>query len=401
MIDFSDFLNDNLWAQYLENVESKGNWTKKELSDLKDYVQNRDFREPVEKIISGKNFNPPVKHLISKTKSGKKRTVYSYSQNETYVLKLLSWKLHEYDYLFCDNLYSFRKNMNPQKAFAYLNRMGAGGDVYSYKVDISNYFNSIPIDKMIAVIEKYIDNAPLCDFFRRLLENPQVVWEDELITEEKGIMAGTPTASFLANLYLAELDRMFFDSIYVRYSDDIILFAKSEAEREQLAEKLLSYLHQRGLSVNAEKECRTAPGEPWTFLGITRKGEISDISEISLIKLKAKLHRRARAIERWKRKKGATDLQAARAYIKAINRKLFDNPKKTELTWCRWYFPLINTDKSLKEIEHYIQSNIRYAAFGNYGKKTYNLRYEDMKALGYKSLLHEYYSVRDKKDIEN
>lgn len=396
MIDFLDFLNDDLWQQYYEHAEAKGNWTKAELSDLKSYVQNRKFKDIVEKILSGKSLNPPVKHLISKTQSGKKRTVYSYSTDETYFLKLLAWKLHDYDFLFCDNLYSFRKNMSPQKAFSYLKCVGADSSMYSYKIDISNYFNSIPVERMIALINKYIDNAPLCDFFEKLLRNPQVVWENEIITEEKGVMAGTPTAGFLANLYLTELDKMFSDKIYIRYSDDIILFAETEDERDALSEKLLAYLKEQGLSVNSEKECRTAPGEPWTFLGITRTGNVSDISEISMTKLKAKLHRRARAIERWKRNKGATDMQAARAYIKAVNRKLFDNPKKTELTWCRWYFPLINTDKSLKELEQYIQSNIRYVAYGNYGKKTYNFRYEDMKNLGYKSLLHEYYSVRDK-----
>lgn len=74
-----------------------------------------------------------------------------------------------------------------------------------------------------------------------------------------------------------------------------------------------------------------------------------------------------------------------------MNRKLFENPKHSELTWCRYYFPLITSDKKLKELDAYIQMCIRYVMFESHGKKTYNLRYEQMKALGYRNLVHEFY----------
>ncbi|MBR0531550.1 MAG: group II intron reverse transcriptase/maturase, partial [Bacteroidales bacterium] len=48
----------------------------------------------------------------------------------------------------------------------------------------------------------------------------------------RGVMAGTPTAPFLANVYLMEVDHHFEGEgvIYARYSDDIIILAEDQEE---------------------------------------------------------------------------------------------------------------------------------------------------------------------------
>jgi hypothetical protein len=65
-----------------------------------------------------------------------------------------------------------------------------------------------------------------------------------------------------------------------------------------------------------------------------------------------------------------------------------------ELTWARWYFPMITTAESLKIIDQYSQNCIRYLATGKHTKSAYNFRYEDIKKLGYISLVNAYYSHR-------
>ena len=54
----------------------------------------------------------------------------------------------------------------------------------------------------------------------------------ELLEEPKGIMAGVPVSAFLANFYLRELDEYFYERHipYIRYSDDILVFAKDDRE---------------------------------------------------------------------------------------------------------------------------------------------------------------------------
>jgi hypothetical protein len=57
-----------------------------------------------------------------------------------------------------------------------------------------------------------------------------------------------------------------------------------------------------------------------------------------------------------------------------------------------WYFPTITTTESLQLIDRYAQQCIRTLATGKHTKAAYNFRYEDMKNLGYISLVNRYYS---------
>ena len=52
---------------------------------------------------------------------------------------------------------------------------------------------------------------------------------------------------------------------------------------------------------------------------------------------------------------------------------------------------LLREPRALRELDHYIQQNIRYLTTGRHTKANYNLRYEAMQELGYRSLVGEYY----------
>ena len=266
--------------------------------------------------------------------------------------------------------------------------------MWSYKVDISNYFNSIPVERLLPILRNAMDDEPgTYRFLESLLRNPLVNDRGKLVSEEKGIMAGTPISTFLANLYLSGMDHYFQSAglLYARYSDDIIVFAESEEALEQNVRTIHSFLKEAGLGINPAKEARTVPGEMWVFLGICYRNGVVDVAPASVEKLKAKMRRKTRALVRWQARKGTTGTQAAKAFIRAFNRKLFENPIEHELTWARWYFPLINTAQSLKIIDEYSQSCIRYLATGKRTKAAFNFRYEQIKELGYVSLVNRYY----------
>ena len=327
--------------------------------------------------------------------SHKKRTVYVYSDVENRILKLLTFLLQrKYDHLFAPNLYSFRRYKGVRDAVTTLIRTPNIRKMWSYKVDISNYFNSVPVHSLLPILQDALEDEPeVYRFLHSLLENPLVNDYGQLVSEEKGIMAGTPVSTFLANLYLAHVDHYFSDAgvLYARYSDDIILFSPTREALEENVRILHDFLARAGLSINPAKEAWTAPGEMWVFLGICYLDGVVDVAPASVEKLKGKMRRKARALMRWKDRKGKTSIQATRAFIKAFNKKLFENPVEHELTWARWYFPLITTADSLKEIDNYCQSCIRYLATGKHTKAAYNFRYEEMKQLGYISLVNQYY----------
>ncbi len=386
------------WQEYLEYKISGGHLRPSELSNLEIFISEKKYEPIVENIKNGGTFKPPRRACINKKHTGKKRIVYIYSEAEGYVLKLLTFLLQrKYDYLFADNLYSFRMKCGVKDAIKKITCTPGINRMWSYKVDISNYFNSVSVTHMLKIIKTVMPDEPeVCRFLASLLENPLVEDRGILISEEKGIMAGTSIATFLANLYLYEMDHTFRQQgiLYARYSDDIILFACTKEALDSHITKIQQTLAEARLDINKEKEFYTEPGEAWTFLGISYQDGVIDVAPVSVEKLKAKMRRKTRALMRWKARKGATGVNAAKAYVRVFNRKLFENPIEHELTWTRWYFPLINTAKSLKEIDNYSQSCIRYLATGKRTKSAYNFRYEQMKELGYVSLVNCYYKHR-------
>lgn len=385
-----------LWQEYYEYKKQSGrllNWEEKELSA---FIAQRQYLPVAAHIRNGGSFPPPKKSAISKMNSAKKRIVYTYPPAENQVLKLMTYLLlRQHDGCFCGNLYSFRAGRTPKDAIRHLIRQPGIDRMWSYKVDISDYFNSIPVERMLPVLEKTLENEPeLYRFLASLLTNPLVSDNGKLVEERKGIMAGTPISTFLANLYLSALDAHFEEEhrIYARYSDDIILFSPTQEDLEQQIGFITRYLADAGLSVNPKKESRTAPGEQWIFLGFACQGGVIDIAPASVEKLKAKMRRKARALARWRDRKKAPGENAAKAFVRAFNRKLFEGVPEHDLTWARWYFPVITTTDSLKIIDGYAQSCIRTLATGKHTKAAYNFRYEDMKKLGYVTLVSRYYS---------
>ena len=208
-------------------------------------------------------------------------------------------------------------------------------------------------------------------------------------------MAGTPQSAFLANLYLSDLDRLFEAQgvLYTRYSDDIIAFGATREETEQHAAQIRAFLAEKGLSVNPSKEDFYTPETGWTFLGFSYRDGAIDIAPATVKKLKQKMRRKARALQRWRQRNGLSGEKAAAAFIRVFNRKLLESPEGSELSWSYWFFSVINTADSLQEIDAYAQDCLRFLVSGKRTKVRYDVRYEDLKKLGYRSLVNAYYKM--------
>ena len=395
-----DHLDDhNLWVGFYDKKADQGYLRGNISSEIFHYIRQKRYLPVVERIRAGQGLSIPVKKRIAKVASSKKRIVYSLPEDEANVLKLLTWlMIRRYDSSLSDNLYSFRPGKTIKTA---LNRILSGAqidDCYSYKLDVSNYFNSIHIPTLLPMLrELFSDDPQLYEFAAQMLTEPHVVDDGNVVVDEKGVMAGMPTAVFFANLYLSDLDRAFENMpgvVYCRYSDDIIVFAQEKDVLEKCKSMIHEHLRRFRLEVNPDKEVETEPGEKWTFLGISYlKGEI-DISDISFKKMKGKMRRKARRIQRWKDANGKEVWMAARAFIKHFNRKLYTSEDPHQINWARWYFPLITTDRTLKELDAYMQDCIRFCATGRRTKSRYDFRYSDMKDQGYRSLVHEWYAFK-------
>lgn len=384
------------WEEFYAYCIANEHNTKKELNELRQFIDCGGFMPWAQRIRSGEEFVYPERATLNKKGTAKKRVVFMFPGEAGYVLKYFAFRLHEFDGIFADNLYSFRVSRGVKKAFSDILQLPGLNAKYVYKLDIHDYFNSVDPQKILPMLREVLggEQKGFLSFLSGFLHNPYVTEGGKTFEEpKKGIMAGNPLSAFMANLYLADMDWYFAKNgiPYARYSDDIIVFADSEEELDAYRDEIHKRLADRALTVNPKKVFHAIPGEAWDFLGITYRDGAVDVARASVEKLKNKMRRKAKALFRWKQKKGATDEQAIRAFLKHFNRKLYHNPNHSELTWARWFFPVITTDESLKELDAYMIANARFLATGKHGKSNFNLRYETIRSYGFKSLVHAYY----------
>ena len=393
-------LDEKVWIDFYQIKTDPVYCRIDDAQKLFQYVRERRYLPVVGRILNGEGLSVPDKKRIAKTDSSKKRIVYSLPEDEAMVLKLLTWMMiRKYDRYLSGSLYSFRPDYGTKDALKKLTSIADISQFYSYKLDVRNYFNSIDVDLLLPQLkELFADDEPLYDFIASQLSDLRAVDNGKIVEEPKGVMAGMPYAVFFANIFLSRLDREFEQIpqvVYCRYSDDIIIFSKDKCILDTTKERLQNALVEFHLEVNPDKVSETVPGQPWTFLGFECNGRQVDVCRISVEKLKAKMRRKSRALERWKRTTGKEGWMAARAFIKHFNRKLYTSESSSEINWSWWYFPLITTDKSLKIIDSYMQDCVRFVVTGSRTKSRYNFTYSQMKELGMLSLVNKWYSFKN------
>jgi len=180
--------------------------------------------------------------------------------------------------------------------------------------------------------------------------------------------------------------------VYGRYSDDLILFCLPEKVSEIYGKTRLS-LADRGLILNEGKTRIVPPGGKWEFLGLSYHKGVVDLSSATIQKMKGKISRSSRKLYRWKISKDASTERAVRALIRKFQYKFYGSGREDdELTWSRWYFPLINQTEGIKTIDQYFQLWARYLADGRHYKKSFQqVPYDLLQKYGYVPLVSAFH----------
>ena len=115
--------------------------------------------------------------------------------------------------------------------------------------------------------------------------------------------------------------------------------------------------------------------------------------------MKNKIKRKAHLLYRRQKNNGKnpplTFEESARILLKTFNRKYFDEAEEDRFTWSRWFFPVLTCTDGLAKLDAYLLSYVRFLKTGRHYKGNYRVRYEEIKSLGYRSLVHEYYEWKN------
>lgn len=402
-----------VWDEFLSYKKEKQHLSRKDARYWTKFVEEEQYRSVTDRILSPDfSLSVPVKLSVNKSNTGKKRVVYSFPEKESMVLKLLGHLLSRYDACLSPSCYSFRKNITAKDAVSHILSVPGLSGKYVLKMDIRNYFNSMPVSSLLHVLKEILADDPfLYSFFERMLTANEAYEHGRLITEERGAMAGTPTSAFFADVYLLSSDNYFTERgiPYFRYSDDILILADSPKELLSYRETATKFIEEKGLSLNPDKLSVTNPGEAFEFLGFSIQGTDCpekgmpggkvDLSEAALRKMKNKIKRKAHLLYRRQKNNGKntplTFEESARILLKTFNRKYFDEAEEDRFTWSRWFFPVLTCTDGLAKLDAYLLSYVRFLKTGRHYKGNYRVRYEEIKALGYRSLVHEYYEWKN------
>lgn len=180
---------------------------------------------------------------------------------------------------FEDSSYGFRPKRSASNAIGNIKENLKSGKTEIVDADLSQYFDTIPHDKLLILIGKRISDKNVLHLIKMWLKSP--IWENGKISGGKKNKKGTPQGGvispLLANIYLHLLDKIvnksngIFEKLgikIVRYADDFVLMGNKITQ--EVINNLKHILNRMELVINKEKsKIINARLSSFDFLGFT------------------------------------------------------------------------------------------------------------------------------------
>ncbi len=170
----------------------------------------------------------------------------------------------EFESDFSPNSYGFRPKRNAHDAVRAAQGYVAGGKKWVVDIDLKNFFDQVNHDRLMTMIGRKVRDKRVMALIGRYLRAPMQGANGSRQPRRAGTPQGSPLSPLLANIYLDPLDKELEKRgvAFVRYADDIAIFAASQRAAERILESLIHWLKKElGLEVNREKTGTGSSGE--------------------------------------------------------------------------------------------------------------------------------------------
>jgi len=193
---------------------------------------------------------------------------------------------------FSESSYGFRPGRSAHDAVRAGQGFVAEGKKWVVDIDLKNFFDQVNHDRLMGMIGRKVRDKRVLSLIGRYLRAEMRRGDGSPTARKAGTPQGGPLSPLLANIYLDPLDKELEKRglSFVRYADDIAIFASSPRAAERLLEGVVKWLKKElGLEVKQEKS-GTGPSGESSLLGfrLYEDGKIG-ISPKAVEKLKEKV----------------------------------------------------------------------------------------------------------------
>ena len=394
---FEEMKNPERKAAFLRRRGEAVNSDPAEVEAMAAYILTDRFDADLQRLIEGDwYFEPPSLIFLRKGKSQKRRKVYRFTDENRILLQYLSFMLFDrYDDRLPDTLYSFRKNKPCWQLFRSVRRSDPRREKYVIKADIHKFGESIDPGILEGKLKRWLSDEPeVCSFIMWLITRNVYYRKGKLEKGFTSVLPGNPTAAFLQNIFLEDIDRFMAENACVcsRYCDDIFMICEDPGTAGRLMDELGERIAGFGLSLNEEKSGVVPPGEAYDLLGIRFAPDAMDIADCTYAKICGRMKHRADNIRRRIEEGCFTREEGLELMATHIHDYYYGPGEEDWVSWTDRFFPYITTTERLARLDHLSQECLRYVAVGRRTNAKYRCRYQEIRETGYVPLVRAYYS---------
>lgn len=193
---------------------------------------------------------------------------------------------------FSASSYGFRPKRSAHDAVRAGQGFVARGKKWVVDIDLKSFFDQVNHDRLMTKIGRKVRDKRVLALIGRYLRADMQSADGRREARKAGTPQGGPLSPLLSNIYLDALDKELEkrEVSFVRYADDISIFASSPRSAQRILESVVEWLRKElGLEVNVEKS-GSGPSGTGSLLGfrLYEDGKIG-VSPKAVSKLKEKV----------------------------------------------------------------------------------------------------------------
>jgi RNA-directed DNA polymerase len=180
------------------------------------------------------------------------------------------------DATFHERSFGFRHGRSCHDALRCVEELLEAGYVYVVDADLKSYFDTIPKDRLLAIVQQKISDRRVLGLVEQYL-NQGILEELRSWTPEAGVPQGAVLSPVLSNAYLNPLDHQMAASGFqmVRYADDFVILCRTPEEAEAALAEVRRWVADQGLTLHPEKtHIVDARDTSFSFLGYSFRGKL-------------------------------------------------------------------------------------------------------------------------------